>query len=201
MVGLVAFVIGNSQVRKGYDLSILRGNGMIVGCNALYRDFDPDVLVAVDKPMYQEIKENYKGKATLVTLKDIQHDAVAIVNDGAQIELKNRYWWDSGKLAFYMAYHLNPDVERIFLLGFDFWANPNRTTVDNCYSNTLNYKPSNRPPEHDPAWAMKWNEIRDRMEGVKVYVVGPTRSYLEPFKAKQIQYNDFKSYYLGGKRV
>ena len=43
-----AFCIGNGESRKGFDLEQLRPHGKIYGCNALYRDFTPDVLVAVD---------------------------------------------------------------------------------------------------------------------------------------------------------
>ena len=42
------FCIGNGESRKGLDLESLRPLGKIYGCNALYRDFAPDVLTAVD---------------------------------------------------------------------------------------------------------------------------------------------------------
>ena len=49
------FCIGNGESRKGYDLNKLKGKGRIYGCNALYRDFTPDVLVAVDQGICHEI--------------------------------------------------------------------------------------------------------------------------------------------------
>ena len=49
------FIIGNGESRKGLDLDSLREKGKIYGCNALYRDFTPDVLVAVDEAMMFEI--------------------------------------------------------------------------------------------------------------------------------------------------
>ena len=42
------FIIGNGESRKGFDLANLRQHGTIYGCNAIYRDFMPDVLTAVD---------------------------------------------------------------------------------------------------------------------------------------------------------
>jgi hypothetical protein len=42
------FCIGNGESRKGFDLEKLRPHGKIYGCNALYRDFTPDHLSAVD---------------------------------------------------------------------------------------------------------------------------------------------------------
>ena len=50
-----AFVIGNGQSRLQIDLNNLRSKGTIYGCNALYRDFIPDVLVATDCKMSCQI--------------------------------------------------------------------------------------------------------------------------------------------------
>ena len=49
------FCIGNGESRKGFDLETLRKHGTIYGCNALYRDFMPDVLTAVDQGIMHEI--------------------------------------------------------------------------------------------------------------------------------------------------
>ena len=50
-----AFIIGNGESRQDFDLEKLRAHGKIYGCNALYRDFTPDVLVAVDHGIMHEI--------------------------------------------------------------------------------------------------------------------------------------------------
>ena len=49
------FCIGNGESRKGFDLESLRPHGTIYGCNAIYRDFMPDVLTAVDHGIMHEI--------------------------------------------------------------------------------------------------------------------------------------------------
>ena len=49
------FCIGNGESRTGFDLEKLRPHGKIYGCNALYRDFMPDVLTAVDHGIMHEI--------------------------------------------------------------------------------------------------------------------------------------------------
>jgi len=46
-----AFIIGNGESRLSVDLESLRGVAPIIGCNALYRDFTPDLLVVVDVTM------------------------------------------------------------------------------------------------------------------------------------------------------
>ena len=49
------FCIGNGESRQSIDLLKLRPHGKIYGCNALYRDFTPDVLTAVDHGIMHEI--------------------------------------------------------------------------------------------------------------------------------------------------
>ena len=49
------FCIGNGESRKGFQLESLRAFGNIYGCNAIYRDFMPDVLTGVDHGIMHEI--------------------------------------------------------------------------------------------------------------------------------------------------
>jgi len=49
------FCIGNGESRRDLSLQNLRKHGKIYGCNALYRDFTPDVLCSVDHGMMHEI--------------------------------------------------------------------------------------------------------------------------------------------------
>jgi hypothetical protein len=49
------FLIGNGESRKGFNLNILKPFGRIYGCNAIYREYTPDVLVSVDHGIMHEI--------------------------------------------------------------------------------------------------------------------------------------------------
>ena len=49
------FVLGNGESRDGYDLKQFRQWGKIYGCNALYRDFQPDGLISTDWAMMHEV--------------------------------------------------------------------------------------------------------------------------------------------------
>ena len=49
------FCLGNGESRKDVNLDALKPHGKIYGCNALYREYTPDVLVAVDQGIIHEI--------------------------------------------------------------------------------------------------------------------------------------------------
>ena len=57
MVNKRVFALGNGESRKSVDLNKLYELGIIYGCNALYRDFEPNALVVVDPKMKEEIWE------------------------------------------------------------------------------------------------------------------------------------------------
>ena len=50
-----AYIIGNGPSRLEVDLSELKKEGTIFGCNALYRDFRPDWLLSGDATITKEI--------------------------------------------------------------------------------------------------------------------------------------------------
>ena len=52
-----AFVIGNGESRNIFPIDKLKNNGVIYGCNAIYRDHPNlcDHIVAVNPPMYEEL--------------------------------------------------------------------------------------------------------------------------------------------------
>jgi len=52
------FCIGNGESRQSLDLRMFKPHGKIYGCNALYRDFIPDVLTAVDHGIMHEIYQS-----------------------------------------------------------------------------------------------------------------------------------------------
>ena len=55
-----AFIIGNGESRNIFPIDTLKGNGVVYGCNAIYRDHPMlcDHIVAVNPPMYDEIVAN-----------------------------------------------------------------------------------------------------------------------------------------------
>ena len=52
-----AFIIGNGESRNIFPIETLKGQGVVYGCNAIYRDHPKlcDHIVAVNPEMYDEL--------------------------------------------------------------------------------------------------------------------------------------------------
>ena len=132
--GSTAFVIGNGTSRFPIQLEKLKPLGKIYGCNALYREFTPDYLIAVDTRMVIEIsKQGYQ----------LQHPVYTNPNRSYQkIEGLNLFnpskGWSSGPTAMWLASQHTYDT--IYILGFDYKGLDKGRMVNNMYADTLNYK-------------------------------------------------------------
>jgi hypothetical protein len=129
----IAFVIGNGTSRTPISLHSLKPFGKIFGCNALYRDFVPDCLIAVDTKMVLEL--NKLG---------IQHKMETWTNPNRAYQEMSGFnffqpskGWSSGPTALWHASE-NTDFDTIYILGFDYEGTG--TQVNNIYSGTQNYK-------------------------------------------------------------
>ena len=132
-----AFVLGNGTSRKDIDLHQLKEFGKIYGCNALYREFDPDYLICVDVKMILELDR--KNHLT-------NHSNVWTNPNRAYRNLKNLNFftpskgWSSGPTALHLASTHKPKI--IFILGFDYKGLNQGKSVNNMYADTPNYKKS-----------------------------------------------------------
>jgi hypothetical protein len=124
-----AFVIGNGISRKDIDLDLLRGKGITYGCNALYRDFTPDVLVAFDLLISKEIC------GTKYALKNTLYTTNPRTGSGA-LDLKDELRSSAGITALHLA-SISGKHDTIYLLGFDLGSIGKKP--NNCYFKTSCY--------------------------------------------------------------
>jgi len=123
------FIVGNGNSRENFDLKKLRGKGTIIGCNALYRDFSPDILVAVNYRMIKEA-QNYAKENCCITLANRERD------------LKHFIAWkvpevnSSGCLAIKIV-SLLIRPSKCYMLGMDCYKG-------NIYNDTKNYPKDKR---------------------------------------------------------
>lgn len=178
-----AFVLGNGVSRQGIDPAILRPYGQIYGCNALYREFVPDVLVATDRPI-----------------------ATKIASEG--YALANRFYTrrpesGTGALALppqYRGYSSGPNAvglaalhgaRRIFMLGFDMGPTQ-QNLFNNMYADTEFYRTSQHPATFSGNWCRQLVQIAQDFPATEfVRITGPSTAAIADFdRVKNLQHVD-----------
>jgi len=138
-----AFVLGNGISRKTVAPASLQPLGKIYGCNALYREFAPDVLVATDRPIATAIQQSgYAQSNTFYTRRPI--DGL-----GAHRAPAPYFGYSSGPIATAIA--ALDGHQLIYLLGFDMGPDKNQQ-FNNVYAGTEFYKPSTAMPTFAGNW-------------------------------------------------
>ena len=131
-----AFVLGNGTSRSSIDLVELKPHGKIYACNAVYREFDPDYLVAVDVKMILEInKSKYQHRHEVWTNPNKAYQNLSGLNF-----FNPSKGWSSGPTALWLA--SQHYYKTIFILGFDYKGLDEGKKLNNIYADTMNYKKS-----------------------------------------------------------
>lgn len=127
-----AFVLGNGITRLQVDCESLLDYGAVYGCNRIYQDFAPTVLVSTDKEMAHEIQmSGYSSNHIHYTRK--QHQ---ITNSGANIIPNLYHDMSSGPASLGLASDSNASY--LFMIGMDLKGVNNK--FNNIYAGTENYK-------------------------------------------------------------
>ena len=138
-----AFVLGNGVSRLSVDLNQLKQRGRIYGCNALYREFAPDVLISTDKGISQVIQHSgYAQKHLMYTRKPLP-------GLGARTVPQSYFGFSSGPIAVGLA-ALDKHLA-IYLVGFDMGPNVS-SKFNNVYADTEFYKKSSSLPTFTGNW-------------------------------------------------
>ena len=139
----IAFVLGNGVSRQGISLTQLQSLGKVYGCNALYREFTPDVLVATDRPIAKAIQESGYAKTNLFYTRRPLPDL------GAMTVPHEYYGYSSGPIAAGLA--AKDQHHKIYLLGFDLGPTATQR-FNNLYAGTEFYKAVDATPTYTGNW-------------------------------------------------
>jgi len=138
-----AFVLGNGISRQGLDLELLKQLGQVYGCNAIYREFVPNVLISTDTPISKSIQESGYAQANkMYTRKPFP----AL---GALQIPQEYYGFSSGPAAVAIA-ALDRNAA-IYLIGFDMGPTASNR-FNNVYADTEFYKKSSSLPTFTGNW-------------------------------------------------
>ena len=175
-----AVVIGNGTSRLNMDLSIiarntagLRGRLKLqsYGCNALYRDFTPDFLVATGDVIISEIVNS--GYCEDHIVYSTQENIVGYPEHLYFIPQNPP--WNAGSLATYMACF--DGHKTVFLLGFD--GNDAAGFNSNVYAGTTGYY-KERTTIDETFWNLTMTEVFNTYPDVDFVRVAPAENFRMP---------------------
>jgi len=173
----VAFVLGNGVSRRNISLPLLKTHGQIYGCNALYREFAPDALIATDKPIAEQIQK------TGYALSNKFYTRKPIAGQGGHPVPQQYYGYSSGPIAAAIACQDGARV--IYLLGFDMGPDVDNQ-FNNIYANTEFYKRAGAPPTFAGNWIKQLAKIVTDYPLNKFYrITGPTTAKISELEVLQ----------------
>ena len=194
-----ALILGNGPTRLGMDLNVIknhkagiRGRSRLqtYGCNALYRDFAPDFLVATGAQIVSEISDS-----------DYCTDHIVYANAWAIASYVQKFYlipqdpsWDAGSLATYLACF--DGHKKIFLLGFD--GNELNGRDWNIYNGTAGYLPTTSSISEE-FWSLSMFTLFNTYPDVDFVRVMPTANYRMPERWKyctNLRQIDFRQFVI-----
>ena len=171
----IAFVLGNGISRRDLCLHDIKQHGSIYGCNALYRDFVPDVLVATDRPIAEQIE------STGYALINRFYTRRPAPGQGGHVIPKPYFGFSSGPVATALAAADNH--RKIYMIGFDLGPTADQK-FNNLYAGTEFYKSTDANPTYTGNWAKQIQQICKEFAGTKfIRVCGPTTARLAELDA------------------
>lgn len=169
-----AFVLGNGVSRQLVDLDQLAALAPIYGCNALYRDRPPTVLVSTDRPISEAIQRSgYSAQHRMYTRKPIP-------GLGAQRVPQDYYGFSSGPIAVALA--ALDQHSAIYMIGFDMGP-VTGDRFNNVYADTEFYKKSSARPTYTGNWIRQLQRVcKDFPQAAFFRIMGPTTAHVSEFK-------------------
>lgn len=190
-----AFVLGNGCSRLNLNTPTLLPLGTVYGCNALYREMDPDILVCVDVKMVNEVIASGYHR---------NHEVWTNPNKGVSTKAGVNFFtphkgWSSGPTALWFA--ASKGHQEIYIFGFDYQGLGGK--FNNVYADTFNYKKSDDTATFFGNWLSQTEKVIKEYKNTKFYRViepgsfipdrlGPTLSNLS-----HITYEQFGQKFTG----
>ena len=175
----VAFIIGNGTSRQQFDLNNLRGQGKIFGCNALYRDFEPDFLVAIDDKIIKEIKESdFPDWKFIEPPEEEKYEPR---------EYHPNYVTRSNAGMNAMLEAIKRKYTELYCFGFDFLIDDKEQSTSNVYDGTNAYGPETRCSYHDNDGRISYLEwFCKKYSDVNFTFAFPKDTSLKPIRGNNI---------------
>jgi hypothetical protein len=191
----VAFVLGNGTSRLSLNHNSLLDKGIVYACNAMYREFEPHYLIAVDVKMVNEIVASGYNKTHAVWTNPNKG-----ISTKHHLNLFNPHkGWSSGPTALWFA--SEQGHRDIYIFGFDFQGLQGR--FNNVYADTYNYKKTSDTATFHGNWLSQTERTIKDFRHTQYYRVinpgdfVPDQLGIQVKNIKHITYDDFNSRFPG----
>jgi len=165
----VAYIIGNGTSRLEFDLDTLREKGTSFGCNALYREWIPDFLVAIDDKITEEI--NHAIENGILTRQQFIAPPWTECYEPAEYNPRQPRS-NAGMNAMIEA--IRRDKTQLICFGFDFMAKDPSQCTSNVFEGTNAYGPETHASREDSINRIKYmNWFAHQHEDVTFVFVFP----------------------------
>ena len=156
-------MVGNGTSRISINPKSLVEQGVVYGCNAQYREYDPHYLIAVDVKMVNEIIASGYHKT---------HQVWTNPNKGINTKHNVNFFsphkgWSSGPTALWFA--ASQGHKEIYILGFDYQGLNGK--FNNVYADTFNYKKSSDAATYFGNWLSQTEKVIKEFKHTKFYRV------------------------------
>jgi hypothetical protein len=185
------------------DLALLREKvGPVFGCNALYRTFDPDYLIAFDDAIVHEISASTfdKNKLIVPPIEDQYEPAEAhlLSDSGFTFAEPGQMFQiicprnNAGMVAMKEA--IKRGYTTLFLIGMDFILDDAVKNLDNVYDGTNAYDGTTKASYQDTVNRCRFfNWFVLQYPDIKFVIVFPNGNYsVRITPTDQIQYRDYE---------
>ncbi len=191
----VAFVLGNGTSRTSLNHNSLLDKGIVYACNAMYREFEPHYLIAVDVKMVNEIVASGYNKTHAVWTNPNKG-----ISTKHHLNLFNPHkGWSSGPTALWFA--SEQGHRDIYIFGFDYQGLQGR--FNNMYADTYNYKKTSDTATFHGNWLSQTERTIKDFRHTQYYRVinpgdfVPDQLGIQVKNIKHITYDDFNSRFPG----
>lgn len=176
----IAFILGNGITRLQVDCKSLLDYGYVYGCNRIYEEFAPSVLVSTDKGVSVEIQQSkYSASNLHYTRKQCK-----LSDSGSNIIPNKYHGMSSGPAALGIASETSANY--FYIIGMDLKGVNNK--INNIYAGTKHYREKNDTPTFFGNWVDQINIIIKSFENKRYIHVNPLDNFIPDLWLKQDNY-------------
>jgi hypothetical protein len=187
-----AVILGNGTSRFKMHNQVYKQLGTVYGCNAIYREYTPDYLIAVDPIIIKEISESdFPQDKVLIPEGDERFEPKEMYVALGRPEVVNTPKIGAGQYAIIKA--IQAGFKTIKIFGFDFLFEDADECVSNIYAGTDAYTPETASTVDQSRYRMVYFQwLFQKYPDIQFEFYFPENSRVFFFDYKNVMYSTFR---------